>query len=247
VASVDLHESSSLANHAADLVREMILTGELAPGARIIENRLAPVLGLSRPPLREGLRKLEQEGLVVQEMYRGVTVVVLGRQDVYEIVTLRRLLEETAVRIGVPAREAARLDLLEAALDTMEANARENNERSAANDSYAFHLAIVGLAGNSRLLSSYRSLNLQLTMALNRRARADGETLLERAARHRAVWERVLDGDVGGTLALLHDTASLDFARRMPHEGIVTVEAAEWFDALYATGDNGDSPTEGPA
>jgi len=227
-------DDPSLANQAAELVREMIMTGELAPGARIIENRLAPQLGLSRPPLREGLRKLEQEGLVLQEMYRGATVVTLGRQDVFEIVTLRRLLEETAVRAGVPAREPARLETLSAALDTMEANAREHNERSAANDSYAFHLALVGLAGNRRLLSAYRSLNLQLTMALNRRARADGETLVERAARHRAVWERVIAGDAPGTLALLHDTASLDFARQLPRTGDLTPEAADWFAGLYA-------------
>jgi len=209
------------------------MSGELAPGERIVENRLAPVLGLSRPPLREGLRKLEQEGLVVQELFRGATVVILGRQDVYEIVTLRRLLEETAVFRGVPARVPDRLDALERALGVMEANAAENNESTAAHDSYAFHLALVGLAGNSRLLSAYRSIGLQMTMALNRRARAGSESLIERAARHRLVWERVLDGDARGTLELLHATASLDFARRMPRTGALTPDAEEWFAALY--------------
>jgi DNA-binding GntR family transcriptional regulator len=222
----------SLAQRAADLLRAMIMSGELAPGSRIVENRLAPALGLSRPPLREALRLLEHEGLVVQEMYRGSTVVTLGRQDVFEIVTLRRLLEETAVRSGVPTRDPARLALLDEALQRMEANAATSNEADAAADSYAFHQAVVGLAGNSRLLAAYRSLNLQLTMALNRRARSQAESLVERAARHRRVFERVQAGDVDGTLELLHDSASLDFARRMPEDGTITAEAAEWFRAI---------------
>jgi len=225
----------------------MILSGELAPGSRIIENRLAPALGLSRPPLREGLRKLEQEGLVEQEMYRGATVVTLGRQDVYEIVTLRRLLEEIAVRSGVPARIPDRLEALEKALETMEANARAASESTAAHDSYAFHLALVGLAGNGRLISAYRSLNLQMTMALNRRARAGGESLVARAARHRVIWERIVEGDPVQTLALLHDTASLDFARQMPRAGTLTPAAEEWFAALYERDDQRSSDDAGGA
>lgn len=224
----------SLATHAASLVRAMIVSGELAPGARIVENRLAPLLGVSRPPLREGLRLLEREGLVVQQLHRGATVVELGQQDVYEIVTLRRALEEMAVNTGVPVRDSARLEQLEAALAVMETHAAANDESTASDDSYAFHLALVELAGNSRLVAAYRSLSLQLTMAMNRRSRAADETLLERAARHRIVVEAVRRGDPADVLAVLHDDVSIDFARRMRPDANLSAEAAEWFAAQAA-------------
>jgi len=227
--------ASSMATHAAALVRAMIVSGELAPGARIVENRLAPLLGVSRPPLREGLRLLEREGLVVQELHRGVTVVELGQQDVYEIVTLRRALEEMAVNVGVPVRDPERLAALETALEVMEAHALQNDEASASDDSYAFHLALIALAGNSRLVAAYRSLSLQLTMAMNRRSRAGEETLTERAARHRLVVDAVRRGDPADVLAELHDEVSLDFARRMRPDKNLSVEASEWFAAQAST------------
>jgi DNA-binding GntR family transcriptional regulator len=222
--------------HTADQVRALIMSGALAPGDRIVENRLAPQLGVSRPPLREALRLLEQEGLVVQEMFRGARVVSLTRQDVYEIVTLRRVLETTAIHAGVPVRDASRLDRVRTALQVMEQHAAEGNESSAAQDSYALHLAIVGLAGNSRLDSAYRSLGLQLMMGLNRRARLTRESLSARAARHRAVVDEIERGQGDVALALLHDDASLGFLRHLPSDGSLTAEATEWFDAhLRAT------------
>jgi len=222
---------TSLATQAAALMRRMIISGELAPGERIVENRLAPLLGLSRPPLREGLRLLEQEGLVTQEMYRGATVVNLSRQDIYEIVTLRRVLEESAIRIGVPVRAPERLLALEETFATLLRHAADGNEESAADDSYALHLALIKLAGNSRLLTAYQSLSLQLTMALNRRSRADTETLVERAERHRGLVAAVRAGDPDGVLAILHDEAATDYASRLRDDGDLTPEAAEWFAA----------------
>lgn len=222
---------TSLSTRAAALVRRMIMSGELAPGERIVENRLAPLLGLSRPPLREGLRLLEREGLVTQELHRGAAVVSLGRQDIYEIIALRRVLEEAAVRAGVPVRVPERLETLERALAIMERHASEGKEDSAADDSYALHVALVGLAGNSRLVAAYQGFSLQLTMALNRRSRAAVETLVQRAERHRVLVAAVHAGDPEAVLAILHDEASTDYAGRLHDDGELTPEAQEWFAA----------------
>jgi DNA-binding GntR family transcriptional regulator len=221
----------SPAQHTADQVRSLIMSGALAPGDRIVENRLAPQLGVSRPPLREALRLLEQEGLVVQEMFRGASVVTLGRQDVFEIFALRRVLETTAIQTGVPVRDATRLDRVRAALRTMEEHAAQGNESAATEDSYALHLAIVGLAGNSRLEAAYRSLGLQLMMGLNRRARSTSESLPARAARHRTVVDQIEAGAGDVALALLHDNASLGFLAYLPEDGPLSPEAAEWYDS----------------
>lgn len=229
------HVPQSPAQHTADQVRSLIMSGVLAPGDRIVENRLAPQLGVSRPPLREALRLLEQEGLVVQEMFRGASVVQLGRQDVYEIVMLRRVLETTAIRAGVPVRDAARLERVRVALRRMEEQAAAGDESTATENSYALHLAIVGLAGNSRLEAAYSSLGLQLMMGLNRRARATSESLTDRAARHRAVVAEIERGQGDAALQLLHDGASLGFLTHLPADDALTAEAAAWFRSVDTT------------
>jgi DNA-binding GntR family transcriptional regulator len=200
----------SPAQHTADQVRSLIMSGALAPGDRIVENRLAPQLGVSRPPLREALLLEQAQGLAF---------------------ALRRVLETTAIQTGVPVRDATRLDRVRAALRTMEEHAAQGNESAATEDSYALHLAIVGLAGNSRLEAAYRSLGLQLMMGLNRRARSTSESLPARAARHRAVVDQIEAGAGDVALALLHDNASLGFLAYLPEDGPLSPEAAEWYDS----------------
>ena len=214
---------------AADAVRRMITSGMLAPGSHVIESRLAAELGLSRSPLREALRVLEQEGLLRSVPNHGVTVTELSAQDIYEIYTLRRTLEEMAVRIGVPVTMPERLERLELAFAEMLDNAHRGDDDSAADDSHRFHLALVGLAGHSRLEHAYRSLALQLTMHLNRKARAANETLVERAERHRVIVDLVRAGDADGVVAELADGASVTLVRRLGRPSGLSPEAERWY------------------
>ena len=94
----------SLSALAAEALREMVLSGDLQPGDRVIENRLTEELGISRPPLREAMRVLEQEGLIVQTPRKGAVVAPVTPHDIYEIVSLREEIEQIAVRLGVPVR-----------------------------------------------------------------------------------------------------------------------------------------------
>src|SRR5258708_30041852 len=66
-------QQPSLVRMAAETIREMVLGGELRPGDRLVEERLTEELGISRPPLREALRLLEQEGLLLSMPRRGVS------------------------------------------------------------------------------------------------------------------------------------------------------------------------------
>jgi DNA-binding GntR family transcriptional regulator len=237
---------------AAEALRSMIVSGELQPGDSMGETRLTEQLGVSRPPLREAMRILEQEGLVVHVPRRGVVVATLSLQDVYEIVTLRRELEEMAVRLGVPVRAPERADRLRKAVETLEQNALRGSEESALPDTYRFHLAFVGLAGHTRLEATYRSLSLQfmVCMAMNRRARASVETLPQRAARHRELFELVLAGDRPAVIAGLHDPRSLTFLRQFaadqsPERPPASPEATAWLSEVLteigpAEGDRGN-------
>lgn len=187
----------SMTHLAAEALRSMILSGELRPGDRVIENRLTVELGVSRPPLREAMAVLQQEGLLVQSPRRGAIVTPLTLHDVYEIFTLRAKLERMAIELGVPVQSAGRLERCREALRDLE-RAAENEDAGAVTErGFAFHLAVVGLAGHGRLEDSYRSLALQmrLCMAMNRRARRGLESLRGDAARHRHILDLIEKGD----------------------------------------------------
>ena len=190
----------SMSALAAEALRQMVLSGELRPGDRVIENRLTEELGVSRPPLREAMRVLEQEGLIVQVPRKGAVVAPITPHDIYEIVSLREEIEQIAVRLGVPVRSQERLDRLRQTFADMEAAAEEKGAPRVVETSFAFHLAIVGLAGHRRLEDVYRSLSLQMRMcmAMNRRARAEIETARQDVARHRPLMDLVEAGDVEG-------------------------------------------------
>ncbi len=190
----------SMSALAAEALREMVLSGDLRPGDRVIENRLTEELGVSRPPLREAMRVLEQEGLIVQVPRKGAVVAPVTPHDIYEIVSLREEIEQIAVRLGVPVRSPERLERLRRAFRDLEEAAEEPGASRVVECSFAFHLAIVGLAGHRRLEDTYRSLSLQMRMcmAMNRRARAEIETAREDAARHRPLMDLVEAGDYEG-------------------------------------------------
>lgn len=187
----------SMAKLAAEALRGMILSGELRPGDRVVENRLTELLGVSRPPLREAMRVLEQEGLISQLPRRGAVVTPLTLHDVYEIFTLRDELERLAVELGVPARSRELLQRCRDAYQLLEKAAEDGDAAGVTERGFDFHLAVVGLAGHRRLEDAYRSLALQmrLCMAMNRRARKTRETLRGDALRHLRILESIERGD----------------------------------------------------
>src|SRR5699024_2433231 len=98
----------SLVTLARDAIRAEILSGRLEPGARLVEERLKERFGVSRPPLREALRMLENDGLITIRPRRGAVVATMDEQDVYEVMTLRSGLERMAIEQGVPVCDASR-------------------------------------------------------------------------------------------------------------------------------------------
>src|SRR5437868_12655703 len=90
--------AASLVELVVRRLRAEILSGELAPGERIVEEQLTRRFGTSRAPLREALRLLGQQGLVEHSPRRGVRVTRLSARDIGELFTLRDALEQFAVR-----------------------------------------------------------------------------------------------------------------------------------------------------
>jgi DNA-binding GntR family transcriptional regulator len=199
---------------AADAVRDMVLSSELRPGDRLVEERLTEELGISRPPLREALRLLEQEGLLISIPRRGVIVTPLTMQDIFEIYTLRTAYERLAIELGMPVRDPQMLVRVRHALAAMDEAAKNDDRAQLVKSAFEFHLSIVGLARHRRVEEAYRALWLQLHlfMAVNTRVRAEqNETLEANVERHRRLLALVEAGDRSAVLVELenHDNRSL--------------------------------------
>jgi len=196
----------SLVALAADAIRRKILAGEYAPGDRLLEEKLTEELEISRPPLREAFRTLETEGLIVTRPRRGSFVATLTDKDVYEILTLRSVLERMAFELGIPVKPPALLEPARLALEQMEVCARAQDRGALVLAGYAFHFALVGIADHQRLSQIYASVQRQvlLCMARNLIARETFyEDLEEHVARHRHLFELVEKGDRAAALAEL--------------------------------------------
>lgn len=145
---------------AAQRLRTAILLAELAPGDEIREARLAREWGVSPTPLREALRALAAEGLVIQRPQKVTRVAELSRDATIEIYALRLVLEPLALRVAMQRRPPERADEIRRACATLAAaenddpNDRERYERA----HRAFHRTLVADCGSATILSTLEGL-----------------------------------------------------------------------------------------
>jgi DNA-binding GntR family transcriptional regulator len=95
-----LPDRRSLGDQVFENLRQAIIRGEVAPGDRLVESRIAEVLDISRTPVREAIHKLEREGLLRKLPHGGFTVVHLSREDIEETFGIRCVLESYAARLA---------------------------------------------------------------------------------------------------------------------------------------------------
>ncbi|MCT9930980.1 GntR family transcriptional regulator [Planotetraspora sp. A-T 1434] len=199
-------EAVSLVELSMNRLREEILSGALQPGERLVEEQLTRRFGISRAPLREALRLLDEQGLVEHLPRRGARVAQLSERDVDELFALRDVLERYAVGEALPVADPSRLADLETALAAMAAAAEAGDLREENDAHCRFHLAMVGLAGSRQLLLAYQPVirKLQLYMAAN--LRRETEHLGDPAdgvRRHRRLFEAVATGGPETALQVL--------------------------------------------
>jgi DNA-binding GntR family transcriptional regulator len=209
VTAEPLH-AASLVDLAVRRLRAEILSGELAPGERIVEEQLTRRFGTSRAPLREALRLLGQQGLVEHLPRRGVRVTQLSARDIDELFTLRDALEEFAVRCAATRPAEQGLEAMAAAVEAMECATAAGDSVGQDAAHRAFHLALVARSGHRHLIDVYEPviLKLQLYMATNMRREAVQRPSAEGPQRHRRLYEAVRGGDLATILdALSHHGA----------------------------------------
>ena len=97
---VNMNEYLPLRDVVFNTLRQAILKGELAPGERLMEIQLAEKLGVSRTPIREAIRKLELEGLVLMIPRKGAEVAKISEKSLRDVLEVRRSLEELAIELA---------------------------------------------------------------------------------------------------------------------------------------------------
>lgn len=141
----------------------MIYRGQLSSGQRLVERDLAERLGVSRIPLREGMVRLENEGLIRSVPNSSNYVATFGPRDLIEIYSMRVWLEPPATRLATIRRDQRLLRTLESWCRKMEAAIEVDDISRVDECDYQFHYAIVTGAGHSRLLRAYRTAHIRIT------------------------------------------------------------------------------------
>lgn len=143
-------------------LREAILKGELEPGERLMEIALAQKLGVSRTPIREAIRKLELEGLVVMAPRKGAEVAEITLKDLRDVLEVRKNLEELAVELACKKATEADIEEMKAAHEEFIKTLSQKDLTVIAEADVKFHDVIYKITGNKRLIQILNNLREQM-------------------------------------------------------------------------------------
>lgn len=141
-----------------EILRARIIGGEIKPGDHIIEVELAEEFHVSRGPIREALRQLEEEGLVTYQSHKGCVVRTMTYEELQEIYLLRSTLETLAIRVCDGKLSPETEERMEEILKAMGEKAKEKDLYQSITWDEEFHTCIVQNAGCERIYKSWKSL-----------------------------------------------------------------------------------------
>lgn len=211
LSAIELLRSKSLPMLVQAEIVRMLHVGEIASGAKLSEAALAARLGVSRGPIREAFRALEEAGLVRLERNRGVFVREISAAEARELYDVRAGLDEMAGRLLAPIITDAQVAELRAMVDGMDTLG------TAGIDAYyptniRFHDRIVEMTGNAKLLAMYRRLINEMHL-LRRHGLVYGGGLAVSNAEHRAVVEALARRDQEAAARAMREHVVLGRAR----------------------------------
>jgi GntR family transcriptional regulator of gluconate operon len=196
----------SLAEDAADRIREQILSGGFKQGEHLVEAKIAEQLNISRGPVREAFKLLRAEGLLNEEPRRGTFVVSLTADDVREIYGLRAALEGRAGRMVARAHDPVALARLRALADDIDRAVAAGDAVAASRADLAFHEGLCELCGNSRIHEVF----MRYVPTLRGLLRLDEQVLRsldEISLQHRPFVDAIEGGDEETAARLLNEHA----------------------------------------
>ncbi|MDD7740848.1 MAG: GntR family transcriptional regulator [Fusicatenibacter sp.] len=143
-------------------LRQAILKGELKPGERLMEIKLANQLGVSRTPIREAIRMLELEGLVIMVPRKGAQVAKITEKDLKDVLEVRLGLEDLATRLACQRISREQLEELCRASRNFEKLLNSDDLQALAEADVAYHDVIYKATGNPRLIQLLNNLREQM-------------------------------------------------------------------------------------
>ena len=158
----NMNEYLPLRDVVFNTLRQAILTGELKPGERLMEIHLADRLGVSRTPIREAIRKLELEGLVVMIPRKGAQVAKITEKNLTDVLEVRRALDTLAVRLACKRMDETYKKQLREACDEFAKVVKCSNTKDITEADVRFHDIINQSTGNDRLIQLVNNLAEQM-------------------------------------------------------------------------------------
>lgn len=159
---VNMNEYLPLRDVVFHTLRQAILKGELEPGERLMEIQLANRLGVSRTPIREAIRKLELEGLVLMIPRKGAEVAKISQKSLKDVLEVRRSLEELAIELACQRMTEDEIRELEDAQKAFAAAVEKGEAMSIAETDEHYHDIIYNGTGNIRLVQILNNLREQM-------------------------------------------------------------------------------------
>lgn len=159
---VTMNEYLPLRDVVFNTLRHAILKGELEPGERLMEISLAQKLGVSRTPIREAIRKLELEGLVVMVPRKGAEVADITEKDLRDVLEVRTALEQLSIELAMKNMTEEDYKQLKAANEAFARDSEGDDLIKLAEADVAFHEVIYMATGNKRLIQMINNLREQM-------------------------------------------------------------------------------------
>ena len=173
--------TDGLSGNVYQQIRQAIVSGELVPGQRVTETKLAESLNVSRTPIREAVQRLETEGVLRHSPRQGLIVRQLEYQEVVELYAMRLVLESTAAGLSAQQATDPEIEILSDIVD-MEGTVETGDAQQSINYNKVFHETLAQSAHNRYLIDSIRSLDNSMILL-------GGSTLVSEDRRKQAVQE----------------------------------------------------------
>ncbi len=139
------------------IIRDSILSGALRPGQQLVQAEIAAQMNISRAPVREALRHLEEEGLVESVPYRGTFVSRVTKRDIVELYSLRGALESMAARLVISRGRDQDVAQLESIVDRMREAADAGDQQALNIADVEFHTQLCVLSDHRHLIRSWKT------------------------------------------------------------------------------------------
>jgi DNA-binding GntR family transcriptional regulator len=191
-----LGRASGVSDRLVEVFRDLILTGEWKPGAPVVETSVAKAMGVSQPSVREALKHLEAEGLIIRRHYRSCEVTQLSREEVDQIFRLRVEWEALAAELAVENRTLWAPSRLTEAVEKLKDAARKHDTDAFYRHDFEFHKTLWECTGNLFLTKALSQITVPLfAFWMLRHLREAEVDLPKQAEAHERIATAVISGN----------------------------------------------------